>query len=630
MIKNLVKRYSFLCARPPYMMMAAMLAIITLFMILPAMHSEACDALSPVEQCQGNYSKNLILGEQATPAPRLNGPLYLSRQDIETYKAIFDVQEQGQWEKADTLIEDLENDILLGYVQYQRYMHPKSYTSTYEELATWLKNYADHPSASKVYSLALKRKGSDTAPEKPIKTSGIRGSLDISNISSRNFVKQTHSPTQRRLIKNIVRSVRQDIKKGQVTFALNRLQKQENRSLLSQLEYDTLLGEIAAGYMHFGELEKALDLAMTAAQGSGKAVPLANWVAGLSAWKLEEYATAAFHFEQTAQSKNATPWTASAGAYWAARVYKQTNKKRKAKKWLENAAQYNRTFYGLIATSALNKKVSFRWDSPNLTAEKLEALKENTASERALALIDLGKTTMAEKELRRIHPNGNMKLAKALVAISNIGGMPGLSMRIGSAIKAPDGGLYDAALYPMAPWQSDHTYGVDAALVNAFIRQESRFDPHAQNGRSGASGLMQLMPRTASSLSKNISYSSNNSHLLLDPTTNISLGRQYISHLLGQRRINGNLFLLAAAYNAGPGNLAKWQRQIDYNDDPLYFIESIPVSETRGFVERVMTNYWIYRIRMGQPVPSLDMIAKDHWPLYNPLDDHDMQMASSL
>lgn len=628
MIKNLVKRYNLLGAPSPFMVGIGLFLLITIFVFYPPVNSEACDHLSRNDHCE-IYSKDLILGEQATPARQLSSAISLSQNDITVYRDIFKVQEDGNWKKADSLIKKLNNDVLLGYVQYQRYMHPESYTSTYNELSKWLEKYADLPNASKIYSLALKKQGKNAVPKKPIKKAGIRGSLDISNQSSKNFVKKSHSPTQRRLIRNIVNAVRKDIQRGQVTYALNRIEKKENRAILSQIEYDSILGEIAAGYMYFGELEKALDLAMISAQGSGKAVPLANWVAGLSAWKLEEYATAAFHFEQTALSTNASPWTTSAGAYWAARVYKHTNKKRKARKWLENAAQYDRTFYGLIANSALNKKVSFSWDSPELTQEKITALKKIPAAARALALIDLGKNSMAEKELRRVHPNGNSTVAKALVAVSHTGGMPGLSMRVASAIKAPSGNLYDASLYPVAPWQTDHTYGIDSALVNAFIRQESRFDPYAQNGRSGASGLMQLMPRTASSLNKNVSYSSSNSHLLLDPETNISLGRQYISHLLTQRRINGNLFLLAAAYNAGPGNLAKWQRKIDYNNDPLYFIESIPVSETRGFVERVMTNYWIYRIRMGQPVPSLDMVSKDHWPVYNPLDDHDMQVALS-
>ncbi len=628
MIKNFFNRYIFKRGSSPYTILLTAIALIIGFVIIPPVKGKACDNVDNIAHCPAFFSRDMILGEQATPAPVIKNRLYLSDKDIKRYQEIFDLQDQGNWEKADTLINQLDDDILLSYVQYQRYMHPTDYTSSYNELASWLKKYRDHPQANKIYALALKKQGDAAAPQKPTKKSGIRGSLDISNRSAKNFILTSYSPTQRNLIKNLVRAVRKDIKRGHVTYALNRLQKQENRTLLSQLEYDTLLGEISAGYMHFGEIEKALDLAMISAQGSGKAVPLANWVAGLSAWKLEEYATAAFHFEQTALAKNASPWTTSAGAYWAARVYRETGKKRKVKKWLENAAQYDRTFYGLIANSALNKKVSFQWEAPDLSQEKLNALKSVPAGQRALALIDIGENNKAEGELRRIHPNGNTTLSKALIAISHVAGMPGLSMRIGSAVKAPNGGLYDAALYPVSPWQTDHSYGVDQALVNAFIRQESRFDPHARNRRSGASGLMQLMPRTASSLNKNVSYSKNNSELLLDPETNISLGRQYISHLLGQRRIGGNLFLVAAAYNAGPGNLAKWQKQIDYKNDPLYFIESIPVSETRQFVERVMTNYWIYRIRMGQPVPSLQMVAQDYWPTYNPLDDHDdLQMA---
>ncbi len=89
-------------------------------------------------------------------------------------------------------------------------------------------------------------------------------------------------------------------------------------------------------------------------------------------------------------------------------------------------------------------------------------------------------------------------------------------------------------------------------------------------------------------------------------------------YLLTHERINGNLFFLLAAYNGGPANLAKWQTETNFNDDLLLFIESIRSRETRSFIERVLTNYWIYRLRLGQATPSLDAAASGHWPLYVP------------
>ena len=76
------------------------------------------------------------------------------------------------------------------------------------------------------------------------------------------------------------------------------------------------------------------------------------------------------------------------------------------------------------------------------------------------------------------------------------------------------------------------------------------------------------------------------------------------------------LFLMAAAWNGGPGNLNKWRRNIDDMNDALFFIESLPSRETRIFIERVLTNLWIYRDRLGQDAPSLDAVASGAWPSY--------------
>ena len=77
---------------------------------------------------------------------------------------------------------------------------------------------------------------------------------------------------------------------------------------------------------------------------------------------------------------------------------------------------------------------------------------------------------------------------------------------------------------------------------------------------------------------------------------------------------------MITAYNGGPGNLRKWLRRVRFQEDPLLFIEAIPARETRNYVERVLSNFWIYRHRLGQETPSLDAIASGEWPSYIALD----------
>jgi len=147
--------------------------------------------------------------------------------------------------------------------------------------------------------------------------------------------------------------------------------------------------------------------------------------------------------------------------------------------------------------------------------------------------------------------------------------------------------------------------------VLAFARIESRFQTEVTSP-AGAKGLMQLMPGTAAKLA-----GSGAPARLYDASYNLSLGQRYIEELLNQ--LNGNLFELAAAYNAGPGALTRWSgTKSNTLDDPLLFIESIPVSETRAYVKRMMTYHWMYRRRMGRDAKSLDETASGTWPIYHP------------
>ena len=69
-----------------------------------------------------------------------------------------------------------------------------------------------------------------------------------------------------------------------------------------------------------------------------------------------------------------------------------------------------------------------------------------------------------------------------------------------------------------------------------------------------------------------------------------------------------------------PARVARWREQIGIDDDPLLFLESIPMREPRVYVKKVLTNLWSYRARLGQPQPSLEALARNHWPIYRVLD----------
>jgi soluble lytic murein transglycosylase-like protein len=85
--------------------------------------------------------------------------------------------------------------------------------------------------------------------------------------------------------------------------------------------------------------------------------------------------------------------------------------------------------------------------------------------------------------------------------------------------------------------------------------------------------------------------------------------------------VGGDLIRLLAAYNNGPGNLSRWQPAVRHRGDPFLFIESIPVTETRSFVQRVLSYSWIYAARLGLPAPSLDDLAAGRFPRFAGVED---------
>jgi soluble lytic murein transglycosylase-like protein len=162
--------------------------------------------------------------------------------------------------------------------------------------------------------------------------------------------------------------------------------------------------------------------------------------------------------------------------------------------------------------------------------------------------------------------------------------------------------------YPMLPIQPSGGFQVDSALIHAIVRQESRFDPMAVSS-AGARGLMQVLPSTAK-------LGEDPNGRLFDPVYNLTVGQNYVREMMRFSTPDGNLLQTAVAYNGGPGNLQKWRASVDDGGDPLLFIESLPNRETRGYVERVMANFWIYQLRMGKPTPTLDQLASGKWPIY--------------
>ena len=160
--------------------------------------------------------------------------------------------------------------------------------------------------------------------------------------------------------------------------------------------------------------------------------------------------------------------------------------------------------------------------------------------------------------------------------------------------------------YPQGYWDSIATYakkyGQDPYFIAAIIREESQFHAAALSS-AGARGVMQVMPQTGEWVARNVSIPGFDRSRLFEPDMAINVGTWYISHLM--KRFKNDPLFVAAAYNAGPEAVTSWlARNGPAGLERDVFVESIPFSETRGYVKKVLRNYAEYKRIYGKAAPA--------------------------
>jgi len=487
-------------------------------------------------------------------APERLAKLRLSKKDIDTYKKIFAAQRKGNRKEADALTKKLSDRSLLEWGQMRN-------TAT----NMWLPQ--DVGASARIYRSPVKR-----------------------------------TPIDDNAAENVGITVALMLKTDETDRALIFVKRAAEKGTIDRVETAKLYAQIAAARLYNNDPKHALSLAHLALQIGGIRTPEAAWTAGISSWMLADYKRAGSYFAWPVRSPYADAWLRSASSYWTARSLMRTGHYREVSAWLVEAAQHPRSFYGLIATRALGAKFDFNWNVAPFSERHHTILAQYPGAVRAMKLAQTGEMDKARIELALLDEDAAKEWRGALTSLAAVALAPDAAIQVAGLLQHPSVGSMDTALYPLAPWQPKDGYRLDPALINAFIRQESKFKPGAQNKLSGATGLLQLMPRTALSIDRSAKKDK-----LKSPEMSISLGQKYLEELLSMT--DGNLFEAAIAYNAGPGNLSSWKQRFAGVSDPLLFIELIPYSETRAYVERVMANYWIYSLRMGVGVASLDAVA---------------------
>ena len=323
----------------------------------------------------------------------------------------------------------------------------------------------------------------------------------------------------------------------------------------------------------------------------------AEWLAGWIALRfLHEYEDAFDHFKLLFNEVR-YPISRARAAYWAGRAADAAGKTEIATQWYGVAAAHNTRFYGQLAALHLSPKDRLTLPpQPTPIDAKVQEFQESELVQLLHLMAQMDQKRLVKRFLRHMIRNNKD---------------PALWVLVGQLAKATGRGDYaihaaryalrqGIALtetgYPNLELETDSE--LDASLVHGLIRQESAFHQKAVS-RAGARGLMQLMPRTAHRVARKLRIRYSKARLVRDPAYNIRLGQSYLKQMLG--RFDGSVILALAAYNAGPGAVERWIRAFGKPGssilDMIDWIEQIPFTETRNYVQRVLENRTVYHSR---------------------------------
>lgn len=338
-----------------------------------------------------------------------------------------------------------------------------------------------------------------------------------------------------------------------------------------------------------------------------------TWLAGSTALnRLGRAADAIGLFDRYARAAR-SPQTRSKGLYWAGRAALAAGRSAEATTYFTSAAAYFDQFYGQLATERLARPLALPLVTTRLEASRNQRdayFQQETvrAAQLTGARGDRVAQTLFLRQIAQAAASDTDHLFGA--ELSQSLRRPDLGVMVGRS--AGINGLRDyvRAGFPVVAVPSE-AYS-NWTMVHAIARQESQFDTGATS-RVGARGLMQLMPGTARDTAGKMGSYYDQTALTSDGQYNIRLGAYYFRGLMDY--YGGSYPLAVAAYNAGAGNVNKWLR---LNGDPragadvLAWIEAIPFSETRGYVQRVLENAVVYdliepsraRVRTATPLTT--------------------------
>jgi soluble lytic murein transglycosylase-like protein len=526
----------------------------------------------------------------------------LSPADQAHYRAVFAALDGHQWDALESLLAQRPDGVLTQTARAEYYTHADSPKVSAEAIVAWFAGGTDLPQAEQLARMGAAR-GVEYLPALPYE---------------QGFARQPHAP-KRILPRPVGDGSMPSATSAAILAAIKDDNPLEAQRMLDEVD-PLLSGDARAewrqrvAWSHYIENADAaaLELARKVAEGSGEWVAEGAWVEGLAAWRLGYCALAAEAFARTA-GRASNVELAAAGHYWAHRAAVRCREPGQAQQHLSAAAQMHETLYGMLAADQLGIELPAHAPPQRLDASDWALLSQRSNVRVAAALIEIGRPGLADEVLRHEARIGPASQFGALSRLARELGLPATQLFM--AHNAPYGVSSDPALrFPVAYWQPVGGWQVDPSLAFAHALQESNFRANAVSP-ANARGLMQIMPGTARDHSSRLSLGAGYADLS-DPEVNLAYGQRHLQMLRDSPATGGALPKIMAAYNAGLTPVGRWNVEINDQNDPLLWMESIPYWETRGYVAIVMRNYWMYERAAGTPSPSRRALAQGLWPQF--------------
>jgi soluble lytic murein transglycosylase len=319
-----------------------------------------------------------------------------------------------------------------------------------------------------------------------------------------------------------------------------------------------------------------------------------TWLAGTAALHhLGRPADAANMFEKYARGGQSTQ-VLTKGHYWAGRAASAAGQTERAIAAFARAAEHPELFYGQLSAERLGRTIAAPGATPVPTGPEAERFARSDMVQAIRMLGQQGRWEDQSRFVRHLAEQAGTPTERALA--TNLAlqvGRKDLGVWVARSARNSGTPFYTRGGYPEVSIPAGQSNL--ASFANGIIRQESSFD-RAATSHVGARGMMQLMPATARETAGKIGLTYDLGRLTSDPQYNIQMGSWYLQSMMNSW--GGNAVLAAASYNAGAGNVRKWVRE---NGDPrlpgadvVKWIEDIPFSETRGYVQRVLENTVVY------------------------------------